>query len=243
MIPPITYGPPAAYGDRLLQISRGPNLINPEVPRVSERNLASVRTNSWVSRLDSASTPAGDLALKFYQDNEGIGEPCGTNCNWITDWFWNGYRAAWLAWCAATVSRSLVAAGFTNDGETLNLRQYGFWQETDKGWGYVPAECYAFVKAERFTSDPSEAAPGSAIIFNYSGSWRDPKYGTPGDHTGLLAADLGDGTVMAWEGNDRNNSIGLWRRPMGEIYGFGVPPFELLTPKPMPARNIIPVIS
>lgn len=166
--------------------------------------------------------------IDFYQRNEGVGEPCGVNCNWITDWMW-GFRASWLAWCAATVSRALVEAGFSDDGDTLNLEsKYGINQDTAKGWGYVPALCSAFVQADRFTDNPAWAPVGAPVIFNYSGDWRDPTYGTPGDHTGVLLQDLGDGTCMVWEGNDRNNSIGLWRRPMDQIYGFCVPPFEEL---------------
>jgi lysozyme len=170
--------------------------------------------------------------LDFYRRNEGIGEPYGTNANWITDWYF-GYRSAYNYWCAAGLSRGLVEAGWSDDGDTMNLGAFGIWQSTDKGWGYVPALAAAFRDAGRLMvidgdtgADLSSIPPGSPIIFNYSGGWRDPDYGTPGDHTGDYLSNNDDGTIQTWEANDRANSIGEWRRDLSQVYAFCLLPEE-----------------
>jgi hypothetical protein len=150
-----------------------------------------------------------DRALAFLRANENLGEdPAGSNHNWITDWY--GVQGPW---CAMTVSRALVEAGFTTDGDTMHID--GVTTTTAKGWAYVPYVRDNFADAGRYDDTPR---PGDLVIFEFDGD------NSP-DHVGMVEQVDADGSVWTYEGNhgDRLEHV---HRDRTVIAGFCHPPYE-----------------
>lgn len=150
-------------------------------------------------------------ALDFYRRNDGLNEtPPGSNVNWISEWY--GMTGAW---CAMTVSRALIAAGF---GTPERIDIPGVSTTSAKGWAYVPYLRNDFIAAGRYDQTPKV---GDVVIF----AWGP---GEPiGDHTGLLEQILDDGSFLTWEGNTDEGVIRRKRRTMAVINGFGHPPYSV----------------
>lgn len=162
--------------------------------------------------------PTAEAALDFFRRNDGLGEsPDGSNTNWITDW-WGLHDA----WCAMSVSRALIEAGFTADGDTMAMP--GVRTTQSKGWQYVPALARCWVDAGLYGDEPR---PGSlaVVVYPSSGSWVDPTWGMPGDHVCMVERDLGDGTVLTRDGN-WGNRIAQVRRSRSMFHGFCYPPYD-----------------
>jgi hypothetical protein len=147
-------------------------------------------------------------ALAFLAANENLGEdPEGSNHNWITDWY--GVQGPW---CAMTVSRALVEAGFSTDGDTMHID--GVTTTTAKGWAYVPYVRDNFADAGRFDDDPR---PGDLVIFEFDGD------NSP-DHVGMVERVEADGSVWTYEGNHQDRLEHL-HRSRTVIAGFCHPPY------------------
>jgi hypothetical protein len=148
--------------------------------------------------------------IDFFVHNDGLGEdPPDSNHNFITKWY--GVDGPW---CAMTVSRALLESGFSSDDETVLVP--GVEQTTVKGWAFVPFVKKNFEDAGRFFTDAPER--GDLVIFDFEGD------GEP-DHIGVLEEDLGDGTVLTWEGNTPANIVEKKRRSRSIIAGFCRPPY------------------
>lgn len=158
-----------------------------------------------------------EAALGFLRENLGIGEnPDGSNHNWLTDWFGVGD----VAWCAITVSRALIAAGF---GTPDLIDVPGVRQDYRKGTAFVPNLRNYYIDAGLYDKNPKV---GDVVIFVWGP-------GSPiGDHTGLVEQVVGDGTVVTLEGNHANDLVRM-RRSMAVIDGFGHPPYSpvVVTPE------------
>jgi putative peptidoglycan binding protein/CHAP domain-containing protein len=148
-------------------------------------------------------------ALAFMQANENLGEdPPGSNHNFITDWY--GMVGPW---CAMTVSRALVEAGFTADGDTMQID--GVTTTTAKGWAYVPFVRDDFADAGRFDDDPR---PGDLVIFEFDGD-------SSPDHIGIVERVEADGSVWTYEGNHQDRLEHVLRSRQ-VIAGFCHPPYS-----------------
>jgi hypothetical protein len=154
-------------------------------------------------------TATVQAALDFMRANENLAEdPAGSNHNWITDWY--GVQGPW---CAMTVSRALVEAGFTIDGTTMRID--GVTTTTAKGWAYVPYVRDNFADAGRFDNTPH---PGDLAIFEFDGD------NSP-DHVGMVERVEADGTVWTYEGNHQDRLEHL-HRSRDVIAGFCHPPYS-----------------
>lgn len=147
------------------------------------------------------------MALDFLRANLGVGEhPPGSNHNFLTEWGGVGD----VAWCAITVSRALNEAWGNPD----------IWQvpgvASTYSWGtaYVPSLRVFFIEAGLFDEEPRV---GDVIIYGWSA-------GSDGDHTGLVEQVVGDGTIVALEGNQTNDLVRIRRSP-DVIIGYGHPPY------------------
>lgn len=167
-----------------------------------------------------------EKALDFMRRHENLGEtPAGSNRNWITDWY--GMQGPW---CAMTVSRALVEAGFTTDGDTMTI--HGVATTTRKGWAYVPYVRDDFADAGRFDGDPRA---GDLVIFEWEGD-RTP------DHIGIVERVEADGSVWTWEGNHQDRLHRL-HRSRHVIAGFCHPPYadsDVVPNKPKPPTGDAP---
>lgn len=174
------------------------------------------RRDYLAARNEEAPMATAQAALEFYRQNEGLDEnPPGSNVNWISEWY--GMTGAW---CAMTVSRALIAAGF---GTPERIDVPGLTPTSAKGWAYVPYLRQAFIDAGRYDQTPQV---GDVVIF----AWGP---GEPiGDHTGLLDEIVGDGSFLVWEGNTDEGVIRRKRRTMAVIDGFGHPPYSEATTHP-----------
>lgn len=160
-------------------------------------------------------------ALQLYIDNDGLGEdPPGSNCNWITHRFGLGC----VAWCAEAVSFALNLA-FGGDLDQWQVP--GVVATYPNGIAYVPYMRAAFDAAglydlDRSTADqPASLRPGDVAILFGEG------------HTGLIEADLGDGTYLTREGN-YSDRIGQFRRSRAVLDGVCHPPYGATPPQPDP---------
>lgn len=172
----------------------------------------------------SGTVPA---ALDFMRRNENLGEdPPGSNSNWITNWY--GVQGPW---CAMTVSRALVEAGFTADQDTMQIA--GVTTTTSKGWAYVPYVRDNFADAGLFDNDPR---PGDLVIFEWDGD-------TSPDHIGIVERVEADGSVWTYEGNS-NDRLAHLHRSRDIIAGFCHPPYAgsgvVPTPPAAPSGNTPP---
>ncbi|MCA1690662.1 MAG: hypothetical protein ABR540_00155 [Acidimicrobiales bacterium] len=155
--------------------------------------------------------------IGFFERNRGLVEkPDGTNINWITDWF--GMHDAW---CAMACSRALVEAGFTTDGDTLDLP--GLALTTVKGWARVSVVAKAFSDAGLYGQEPRPGSLG-ILVYPLSGDWVDFN-GFPGDHVCVVAFEADDGTVVTWDGNI-SNRLDQNRWPRSWFHGFCYPPYD-----------------
>lgn len=164
--------------------------------------------------------PTPDAVLDFLRANLGLGEyPSGSNHNWITEWAGLGD----VAWCAETVSRALNEAWGNPDR----------WQvpgvAADYSWGtaYVPSLRRHFIDAGRYHNTPEV---GDVVIYTWGP-------GEPiGDHTGIVEQVVGDGTIVAIEGN-ADNQLERKRRTIAAVCdGFGRPPYSA-PPPPTPTQE------
>lgn len=153
-------------------------------------------------------------AIEFYQKYLGLKEePPGSNNNWITR-MW-GFQ---FPWCAATFTLSQYWAW---DEGTINNRLPNGYGIKVPNVLYVPSWREGFINAGRYSKTPKV---GDAVIYTWGP-------GTPiGDHIGIVEEVVGDGTIVALEGNDSNNAIGRHRRSMDVIDGFGHPFYEEVKP-------------
>ena len=89
----------------------------------------------------------------------------------------------------------------------------------------------AFRDAGRFSNAPQ---PGDIVIYEWDGGKSSP------DHTGLVESVLGDGTIMALEGNISDHVVRV-HRDRSVIVGFGRVPYDggaQPTPPPSPRQGI-----
>jgi hypothetical protein len=151
--------------------------------------------------------------LDWMRWNIGIGEhPDGSNTNAITDWFgMNGQP-----WCAMTVSAALNMAF----GNPDRWQVPGVASTYPQGTAYVPAMVQYFKDAGLFGSEPHV---GDVVFYAWT-------FGSDGDHVGLVEQVVGDGTIVALEGNQNNDLVRIRRSP-AVILGYGYPPYD---PEPGP---------
>ncbi|HEY0381116.1 MAG TPA: peptidoglycan-binding protein [Candidatus Elarobacter sp.] len=155
--------------------------------------------------------PTASNVLTKAADKVGLGEnPAGSNHNEITQWY--GVDGPW---CAMFVSWVLAHAGFSDDGGAT-LKFPAVAKTTPRGWAYVPYMLNAFRDAGRLSDAPQ---PGDIVIYEWDGGKKFP------DHTGFVESVLGDGTIMALEGN-RNDHVERVHRDRSVIVGFGRVPYD-----------------
>lgn len=136
----------------------------------------------------------------------------GTNLTKFGAWY--GMQGG--EWCAMFVMWCLVRGGFTDDGETLNLRRLiGIVMTTVKGWAFVPWMTDAFEALGLRFAHPKV---GDIFCVNSQG------------HTGLVAAVHDDGTFTSAEGNYLNRAANV-RRSIGSCY-YLRPPYSAVAEKP-----------
>ncbi len=141
--------------------------------------------------------------------------PPGSNDNWLTQWYGMGP----VAWCAITMSRTLIEAGF---GTADRINVPGVNTTSAKGWAYVPYVENDFRAAGRWSSSP---LPGDLVVFDWdSDGW--------GDHVGMVASVDPDGSVYSWEGNTDEGVIRLKHRSRTYTRGFARPPYLAVPPSP-----------
>lgn len=161
-----------------------------------------------------------DDAIAAVASWDGTAEyPAGSNKNWLTDWYGMGP----VAWCAITMSRTLIAAGF---GTTERIFVPGVETTSAKGWAYVPYVEEDFRAAGRWYYD--NPLPGDLVIFDWDADqW--------GDHVGMVASVEDDGSIYSWEGNTDEGVIRLKHRSRTYVRGFARPPY--LDPIPQPVQE------
>lgn len=163
-----------------------------------------------------------ERAIAFYQRNLGLGEDLGTNRNWITQWY--GMTGPW---CMMTVSRSFLEAGFTPDGEHVEVP--GITQTTRKGWAYCPY-------FQRNGGDAGwsvgsrNGQRGDVILFTWNSNPSVP------DHVGLIEANNGDGTYTTLEGNYRDH-LARVRRSASVVSAIIRPPWDTVVNQPPPVPD------
>lgn len=161
---------------------------------------------------------AGTLTatLGFMRDNLGLGED-HPNDNKITRWY--GMTGPW---CAMTVSRALIAGGFSSDGDTI---QFPARTTTRKGWAYCP---YMLRDLRDAGLEISEPHPGAVVLFTWYGAPAEP------DHVGFVESVEADGTFVTLEGN-QNDALRRVHRDGTYVAAFFMPPYAAETPAPPPA--------
>lgn len=145
--------------------------------------------------------------------------PPGSNDNWLTQWYGMGP----VAWCAITMSRTLIEAGF---GTADRIDVPGVETTSAKGWAYVPYVEEDFRAAGRWYDEPT---PGDLVVFDWDiDGW--------GDHVGMVASVDADGSIYSWEGNTDEGVIRLKHRSRTYTRGFCRPPYAEPTP-PQPSQE------
>lgn len=163
--------------------------------------------------------PRASDVLAICERLDGIGEnPDGSNHNQITEWY--GFSGAW---CDMSTSYELYFAGF-NDGNG-NISVPGREFTSNHGDAYCPYTVNHYTDAGMFDMHPRV---GDAVLYCWDGSGE-------ADHIGRLAAILGDGTLMVWEGN-HNNMFEMVHRDWTYVLGFGHEPYDDTPPPPPPAE-------
>lgn len=165
-------------------------------------------------------------AVAAFAGWDGTAEyPAGSNKNWITDWYGMGP----VAWCAMTVSRALIEAGF---GTADRISIPGVRTTSAKGWAYCPYVEDDFRAAGRWHSDSPEV--GDLVLYDWDGDgWS--------DHIGMVAKVDGDGTFYAWEGNTDEGVVRLKHRSFTYVRGFARPPYAAANPQPQPSIKELPM--
>ncbi len=194
----------------------------------------------------------------FYEAQAGLGEPGGSNDNWIT----RAFNLGAVAWCVETVWTARLAAGFNTTGQILDFGTpanppawginplptpdgVGFGSTYRQGSAYVWEEQRFAEAAGRWTTNFDEARPGDSVCVNHNGRGanRDPN-----SHLAEFIAWAPDGSAITWNGNVLNQICqARWSR--GVIEGFCHPNFvtspapsqedEMFSPSPHPARHLI----
>lgn len=158
-------------------------------------------------------------AIASFAEWDGTAEyPPGSNANWLTEWYGMGS----VAWCAITVSRALIAAGF---GTPSRIDVPGVRTTSAKGWAYCPYVESDFRAAGRWFSDPE---PGDLVLFD----WDDDGWA---DHVGMVATVESDGSIYSWEGNTDEGVVRLKHRSRRYTRGFARPPYS--DPQPQPSQE------
>ncbi len=215
---PVDDTPPAELDP--LAVNHGEHAV--DVPRELEPlrfDLAPTAATTPVAGGDGSFTTV-EKALAFLKGQLGLAEyPPGSNNNWITDWYY-GWHAAW---CAMTVSRALIEAGF-GTAEAIDIAPLK--TTTAKGWAYCPYIEADFRDAGRWhdvgTGDPQ---PGDLVLYDWDGDgWA--------DHVGMLCEVAGDGTLWVYEGNTDEGVLRLKHRSRAYVRGFARPPYSIVTPPP-----------
>lgn len=161
-------------------------------------------------------------AIAAVAEWDGTAEyPPGSNVNWLTEWYGMGP----VAWCAITMSRTLIAAGF---GTAERIDVPGVETTSRKGWAYVPYVEQDFAAAGRWFPG-GNPEPGDLVIYD----WDDDGWG---DHVGMVASIDADGSIYAWEGNTDEGVIRLKHRSRRYVRGFARPPYEV-SPIPQPQQE------
>lgn len=172
-----------------------------------------------------------ESAFAFYESQLELAEyPPGSNANWLTDWYGMGH----VAWCAITVSRALIAAGF---GTPDQIDVPGVRATSAKGWAYCPYVEDDFAAAARW-HDAGEVTPepGDLVLYDWDGdAWP--------DHVGMLKALDDDGSLWVYEGNTDEGVLRLKHRSMTYVLGFARPPWTPATPPPPPQEADVSKIA
>jgi hypothetical protein len=165
--------------------------------------------------------PTADDVLQLAATKLGVGEtPPGSNHNEFTEWYGRGDGP----WCAMFVSWVLAHAGFSTDaGDTLEVR--GVVQTTTKGWAYVPYLLNNFRSAGLEVSTPQ---PGDIVTYDWDGD------NVP-DHTGLVES-VGNGSIVALEGNTSNDMVQRMNRDRSLVAGFCRVPYDGVQVVPPPVK-------
>ncbi len=171
----------------------------------------------------AASTSAATVerALAFLADQVGLAEyPPGSNINWITDWYY-GWHAPW---CAMTVSRALIEAGFGGPEQIdIPVRT-----TSARGWAYCPYLEADFRAAYRWQGvDTAAPEPGDLVLYDWDGDGE-------ADHVGMLERVELDGTLWVYEGNTDEGVLRLKHRSLTYVRGFARPPYSPAAPVPTP---------
>lgn len=212
---PVDDDPPAELDP--LGVNRGAHSV--DIPR----ELAPLRYDLGLpsTPLERAAPVATvEAALAFLEGQLGLGEyPPGSNANWITDWYY-GWQAAW---CAMTVSRALIEAGF-GTAEAIDIAPVP--TTSAKGWAYCPYIESDFRSVGRwYGADDTTPEPGDLVLYDWDGDgWA--------DHVGMLQSVDDDGSLWVYEGNTDEGVLRLKHRSLTYVRGFARPPYSAVAAPP-----------
>lgn len=188
-----------------------------------------------------------EAVLAFHEAQEGLGEPCGSNCNWITNAWGIGHEP----WCVGTVWVSRIAAGFNESGKLLDFGTpasppawgrnplptpdgVGFGSTYRWGSAYVWEEARYASDAGRWHPDLDDWQPADSVCVNYNGRGgaRDSN-----SHLATLIERLPNGNLRCWNGNI-SNRITVADFTPDRVEGLCRPAFVVAAPEPAPTPKM-----